>query len=181
MHSAAELWTHRSAAGGINQRAEQSAPGLIQSPLRQNAAIRTTGARVFTPPLRPRDLLAPETLGEADVERYGGESVFLQIRREARKMAALLFLRRRQKRGIKLRNFSLDTKHVIHSFIHVLMSEDSSGEMVTTLKSLFLSLFMSFSGEKYILVVIVYSVFITASWDFCDIFYCILICCVRNS
>lgn len=36
--------THWGAAGNINQCAEQSAPSLIQSPLHQNAAIRTTEA-----------------------------------------------------------------------------------------------------------------------------------------
>lgn len=36
--------THWSAGGNINQCGEQSAPSLIQSPLQQNAAIRTTEA-----------------------------------------------------------------------------------------------------------------------------------------
>lgn len=48
--------THRSAAGSINQCAEQSAPSLIQSPLQQNAAIRTTEECVFTPLLCLCDL-----------------------------------------------------------------------------------------------------------------------------
>lgn len=36
--------THWNAGGNINQWGEQSAPSLIQSPLQQNAAIRTTEA-----------------------------------------------------------------------------------------------------------------------------------------
>lgn len=84
--------THWSAAGSINQCAEQSAPGLIQSPLQQNAAISTTDECVFTPPLCLYDLCVcasspgsrrrPETnppFGEteweeeADREHYGEE------------------------------------------------------------------------------------------------------------